>query len=168
MNSLLISPFFANALSFAFEKATVEGKLTIGLLVIVSLFSWTVMINKGRQLLRARSAGRKFFAAYRATREPMEIFNKNDEFPGAPAYEVYFAGAEELAYHLKNNPVEVVRVKKAVGGSPTASHAETDMLARSMVTKISNPSYESVKVSLERAVSVQARSEEHTSELQSR
>jgi hypothetical protein len=29
---------FANALTFAFEKATTEGKVTIALLVIVSLF----------------------------------------------------------------------------------------------------------------------------------
>src|SRR5262249_15407436 len=95
----IYSPMLANALQFAFDKATTEGKVTIGLLVIVSLFSWTVIINKGRQLLRARTMSRRFFAAYRSTRDPLEIFNKNDDFSGAPAYEVYYSGAEELAYY---------------------------------------------------------------------
>ena len=89
----------------------------------------------------------------------MEIFSKNSEFPGAPAYEVYFTGAEELAYHLKNNPVEVIKIKSAArtNNIPDAARGvHTDVLARSIVTKISNPSFESVKVALERAVSAQA------------
>jgi len=128
-----VTPFLANALSFALEKATVEGKLTIGLLMIVSLFSWTVIINKARQLYKASTMSKKFFASYRSTRDPMEIFNKNDEFIGAPAYEVYFTGAEELAYHLKNNPV-------TVKGK----------------TRVSMAAFDSVKVALERAVSTQS------------
>lgn len=152
METIPLTPILANALSFALEKATLEGKITIGMLVIVSLFSWTVMINKARQLYRASKMSKKFFASYRSTRDPMEIFNKNEEFVGAPAYEVYYTGAEELAYHLKNNPVEVVQHKH---GGPVKG-AETDHLARKVVTKISPASFESVKVALERAVSAQA------------
>src|SRR3989442_15599442 len=102
MNSLLFTPMFGSALQFAFDKATIEGKVTIGILVIVSLFSWTVIITKARQLWRARKMARRFFAAYRATRDPLDLFNKSAEYPGAPAYEVYSTGAEELLYHLKN------------------------------------------------------------------
>lgn len=128
-----ITPLLANAFTFAMDKATIEGKLTIGLLVIVSLFSWTVIITKSRQLYRARKMARKFFTAYRATRDPLEIFNKNDEYTGAPAFEVYYAGAEELAYHLKHNPV-------TIKGK----------------TRVSTASFDTVKLILERAVSAQA------------
>jgi len=42
-----LSPILASgAIKFAFEKATTEGKITIGVLVIVSIFSWTVIISK--------------------------------------------------------------------------------------------------------------------------
>src|SRR5512139_599790 len=102
-----ISPFLANAFTFAIDKATTEGKITIGMLVVVSLFSWTVIINKARQLYLARKAAKRFFKAYRATRDPLELFTRGKEFPGAPAFEVYFAGAEELTYQLKHNPVQV-------------------------------------------------------------
>jgi biopolymer transport protein ExbB/TolQ len=157
MELFTIHPLLGNALSFAFEKATMEGKITIGMLVIVSLFSWTVMITKARQLWRARQASKRFFAAYRATRDPVAIYNKTEEFPGSPAYDVYYSGAEELAYHLKNNPVQVQSRSRAEPVSFDAVKAvETDILARSIETKISPASFESVKVALERAVSAQA------------
>jgi len=134
MQSLILYPFLADsALTFAFNKVTPEGKATIFLLAIVSIFSWTVIITKAIQLYKATSRGKKFFTSYRATRDPLEIFNKNDTFSGAPAYEVYYTGAEELGYHLKNNPV-------TVKGK----------------TRVSNPSFDSVKVAMERAVSTEA------------
>src|SRR6266446_2508491 len=131
MPPFMLSPIFASgALRFAFEKATVEGKITIGVLIIVSIFSWTVIITKPRQLYRAQKMARKFFKGYGATRDPLEIARRGEEFDGAPAYELYYVGAEETEYHLKNNPVEVVRAKKAplstAGATP--SGAQTDIL----------------------------------------
>ena len=103
----LCTPILANALSFAFEKSTLEGKLTISLLVICSLVSWTVIINKWRQLAKAGRQTRAFFAAFRATRDPLELFRAGQEFEGSPAYEVYLAGVEEVVFHLDKNPVTV-------------------------------------------------------------
>jgi biopolymer transport protein TolQ len=153
MHPILFSPFFANALNFAFKKATPEGKITICVLIIVSVFSWTVIISKARQLIRARKAGKGFFAAYRETRDPMDLARRGVEFDGAPAYELYYTGAEELEYQLKNNPIQVVRVQPT---DPANSNAETDILARQITTKISHASFDSVKVALERAASSQA------------
>src|SRR5215831_12042994 len=94
-----LSPMFASgALRFAFEKATTEGKTTICVLLILSMFSWTVIISKARQLYRAKKASGKFFKNYRETRDPLEIARRGDEFDGSPAYEVYYTGAEEIEY----------------------------------------------------------------------
>lgn len=123
----------SGALQFAFEKATTEGKITICVLMVVSLVSWTVIITKTRQLFRARVATRKFFEIFRATRDPLEIFRRKEEFDGAPVFEVYYNAAEELEYHLKNNPV-------VVKGQ----------------TKVSTASYDSVRVTLERSVGVES------------
>ena len=38
-------PILANALTFALEKATLEGKITISALIIVSMVSWSVIIT---------------------------------------------------------------------------------------------------------------------------
>jgi biopolymer transport protein TolQ len=156
MEPFTFTPLLANAFKFAIDKATTEGKICIGMLILVSLFSWTVIINKALQLYKASKMSKKFFAAYRSTREPMEIFNKGSEYSGAPAYEIYFTGAEELAYHLKNNPVEVRRGAVTTISNNKVPGAETDHIARAVTVKVSNASFESVKVALERAVSTQA------------
>ena len=158
MEPLTFTPLLANAFKFAMEKATLEGKMTIGLLVIVSLFSWTVIISKAIQLYKASKMSKKFFTAYRSTRDPMEIFSKNDEYNGSPAYEIYYTGAEELAYHLKNNPIEFKQdLVKRISNNQVPG-AETDRFAKAVKVKISNASFESVKVSLERSVSTQTMS----------
>jgi biopolymer transport protein ExbB/TolQ len=155
MTDIAFSPFFASgALRFAFEKATTEGKLTICALIVLSVFSWTVIITKGRQLYRARRAARKFFKAYRETRDPLEIARRGEEFDGAPAYELYYTGAQETEYHLKNNPVQVPQLNNLTAASSTTA-VDTDVLARQISTKISAGSFDQVRVSLERAASAQ-------------
>jgi biopolymer transport protein TolQ len=153
------SPMFglgtqSHALSFAWNHLTKEGFCTILALLIVSIFSWTVIITKARQLIRARRMSKKFYHAYRATRDPMDIFRRNEEFDGAPAYELYCTGAEEADYHLKNNPVQIEQTKSLAPGS--ATQARTDIIARSITIKISQASFDSVRVAMERAASDEA------------
>lgn len=139
----------SGALRFAFEKATTEGKITIGALIIVSIFSWTVIITKGRQLYRARKMAKKFFAAYRSTRDPLELFRAQKEFDGAPAYELYYTGGEETEYHLKNNPVKVERGQAAGSGRDSQP-------PEGKGDRISHAAFESVRISIERAASSEA------------
>jgi biopolymer transport protein TolQ len=141
------------ALQFAIEKATPEGKATIAVLLLLSLFSWTIIITKVRQLYIARAAAKKFFEAYSATRDPLDIQRRGEEFDGAPAYQVYHRAAEEVAYHLKNNPVNV----KTVVAQSTGD-GNTDHLARAQTTKISMASFAAVKVVMEEAASAEAMS----------
>jgi biopolymer transport protein ExbB/TolQ len=148
---MFIHPMFAaNAAVYAIQNATTEGKITVLVLLILSLFSWTIIITKFRQLMIARKATKKFFAAYNSTRDPLDIQRKGEEFDGAPAYQLYIRGADELAYQLKNNPVQVQATAKFIppnGGE----HTNTDYLARSAETKVSMASFEAVKVILEEA-----------------
>lgn len=161
MHETYLSPFFAgiapHAITFAYKHLTPEGFFTICALLVVSVFSWTVIISKARQLIRASKATKKFYEGYRSTRDPMQIYRKKEEFDGAPAYELYMTGAEEIDYHLKNNPVEVTQVKRS-SGDVSGTFAETDILARSISIKISRTSFESVQVAMERAASAEAMS----------
>jgi biopolymer transport protein ExbB/TolQ len=158
MHETYLLPFFGvappHAITFAYKHLTPEGFFTICALLVVSVFSWTVIISKARQLIRAKKATKKFYEAYRATRDPLQIFRKKEEFDGSPAYELYVTGAEEIDYHLKNNPVEITEVKSTSNASGT--FAETDMLARSISVKVSQTSFETVQVALERAASTEA------------
>jgi biopolymer transport protein TolQ len=130
----LIQPLFAaNAAVYAIQNATTEGKITVLALLVLSLFSWTIIITKFRQLLIARQATKKFLAAYNSTRDPLDIQRKKEEFDGAPAYQLYVRGADELAYQLEKNPVTVKGERR-----------------------ISTASFEAVKVALEEAAGAEA------------
>ena len=148
----------ANAAVFAIKNATMEGKITVLALLLLSLFSWTIILGKFRQLLIARGATKKFLDAYSATRDPLDIQRSNQEFAGAPAYQLYIRGADELAYHLKNRPVEVAsRPRPAASNLPPGVAGEhTDTLARDRVTKISIASFDAVRVTLEEAAGAEA------------
>jgi biopolymer transport protein ExbB/TolQ len=153
---MFIHPMFAaNAAVYAIQNATTEGKITVLALLVLSLFSWTIIITKFRQLMIARKATKKFFAAYTSTRDPLDIQRKGEEFDGAPAYQLYIRGADELAYHLKNNPVPVQPTTK-FNGPDGGEHTNTDFLARSAETKVSMASFEAVKVILEEAAAAEA------------
>jgi biopolymer transport protein TolQ len=144
--------FAANAAVYAIQNATTEGKITVVVLLILSLFSWTIILTKFRQLLIARKLTGKFLEAYASTRDPLDIQRKGEEFDGAPAYQLYIRGADELAYQLKNNPLQVVAVPKF----NSTGDGNKDHLARSVTTKISLPSFEAVKVILEEAAGAEA------------
>jgi len=125
---------FASALQFAFEKATIEGKLTVAALVLVSLFSWVVIVSKTLQLARASRMSKRFFAAYRATRDPLDLHRSGETFDGAPAQELYSAAVEELDQYLAASP---------------ASKGER---------RISASAFESVRVTVEEAAIGEAQS----------
>ena len=153
-----MQPLLANAAVYAIKNATTEGQITVIVLLLLSLFSWTIILSKFRQLLIARAATKKFFEAYTATRDPLDIQRKSEEFDGAPAYQLYIRGADELVYHLKNNPVVVAgRVRPMVGHLPPGvANEHTDILAKTNVTKISVASFDAVRVTLEEAAGAEA------------
>ena len=149
-----LSPILANnALKFAFQTATPEGKMTMSALAVLSLFSWTIIITKARQLTIARKWSKRFYEAFNATHDPMGIKRANQEFEGAPAYQLYIRGADELDYHLKNNPV---RVRSFVKTNPDPNLGQTDQLARSTTVKVTQASYEAIKVVMEESASAEA------------
>ena len=153
MNILLAQPILAsNAAVFAIKNATIEGQITVIVLLVLSLFSWTIILTKFRQLIIARGANKKFYAAYATTRDPLDIQRKGDEYDGSPAYQLYIRGADELAYQLKNNPVQV---RKAVPVE-AVEQTKTDEVAAAATTKVSVSSFEAIRVILEEAASGQA------------
>jgi biopolymer transport protein ExbB/TolQ len=144
-----------SALKFAFDKATPEGKTTMTALLILSLFSWTIIITKARQIAIARKWTKKFLASYASTRDPLDIKRRGEEFEGAPAYQLYIRGADELDYHLKNNPVPV-KSAKPINPDPTLGHGNTDHLARTVTARVSTASFEAIKVVMEEAAAGEA------------
>src|ERR1041385_5061387 len=90
----------SGGLVFAFDHATIAGKLILLLLAVGSIFSWSIMLTKLRVVRFAQKQNTRFLAAFRQDRQPLRLFEKNARFPGSPVFNVYRAGCEEMAFQL--------------------------------------------------------------------
>lgn len=97
----ILLPFpLATGLMYALTEATWEGKLILLTLFMGSIFSWSVMVSKMRNLRLARLQNERFSALFRRSREPLRIYEQDVAFEGSPLYEIYRAGCEELAFQM--------------------------------------------------------------------
>src|SRR5437588_1239303 len=87
-------------LLFAFEHATIAGKIVLLTLAIGSIFSWSVMVTKMRVIRFARKQTLRFLEAFRQDRQPLRLYERNARFIGAPIFNISRSGCEELAFHL--------------------------------------------------------------------
>ncbi|MCP9453448.1 MAG: MotA/TolQ/ExbB proton channel family protein [Nitrospira sp.] len=88
----------SGGVAFALSHATLEGKITISVLLVFSLVSWTIIVNKFRQLGKAKKRNGLFLEAYSQSRDLLSLFSKGPlkEFQGSPMYDLYYGGCEEL------------------------------------------------------------------------
>ena len=63
---LIATLLAAGGLLFAFDHATIAGKLVLSLLAVVSIFSWSIMITKLRVIRFARQQNTRFLSGFQA------------------------------------------------------------------------------------------------------
>ena len=97
---LSVCPVAVDPLLFAFRESTLPGKLILLVLFVGSIFSWSVMVTKIRVLQYARRRTEDFLEQFRADRQPLRIYEAGQEYDGAPVFEVYHAGCQEMTFHL--------------------------------------------------------------------
>jgi biopolymer transport protein ExbB/TolQ len=97
----LLAATEANKLFFIWEKATLEAKAIIVVLMIFSVFAWTVMASKAVQMRRARRLNRYFDQEFRQQKAVLGIFDRRVEVVGCPLFTVYQDGCTELDARLK-------------------------------------------------------------------
>jgi biopolymer transport protein ExbB/TolQ len=78
-----------SAVIFALKSMSKEGLVTMSLLLMMSLASWTVIVGKALGLRKQRRLADRFYDAFRAVSDPFELIGRDDDFEGAPPYSVY-------------------------------------------------------------------------------
>ena len=125
--------FFLSAaeleLTYVWNKATIEGKAIIVILITFSIVAWSIMAAKAVQMRRAKKLNRYFGAEFRVLPKVLGIFDRRIQVDGCPLFAVYQEGCLELHGRLK------------------ADNSERQK------TQVSLKSMEHVKRALERAVS---------------
>jgi biopolymer transport protein TolQ len=130
---LVIALFIAaGGLVFAFEHATIAGKLVLLLLAIGSIFSWSVMLTKLRIVQFARKQNARFLAAFRQDRQPLRLFEKNARFAGSPLFNVYRAGCQEITFQLLGSAEVDETFKARLGIADKVSAAQMGAVTAAM------------------------------------
>lgn len=89
-------------LHFIWNKATPEGKAIIFVLVVFSIFAWSVMASKAMQMRRAKRMNRFFNAEFRAQKHVLAIYDRRVEVEGCPLFATYQQGCMELDSRLRS------------------------------------------------------------------
>src|SRR6185503_17356331 len=84
------------------KTATPEGKAIIVVLIIFSIFAWSVMAAKAMQMRRAKRLNRLFEAEFRTQKNVLDIYDRRVQVPDCPLFMVYQEGCRELDTRLKN------------------------------------------------------------------
>lgn len=104
------SSFAAANLTYTWAEATVEGKIIIVVLLILSTFAWSVMAAKALQIRRAKRLNLHFDDAFRSQESFFSIFDRKVQgkihVEGCPLFSVYEHGCEDLNQMLQRGEEE--------------------------------------------------------------
>ncbi len=93
-------------MGFAIRQSNLAGKIIVGVLFAGSIFAWSVMLTKMREMRVARIMSFRFLQAYRKETHPAALFLKRSRFEGSPLYVVYDRTCLALGAALEVHGVE--------------------------------------------------------------
>ncbi|HMO04954.1 MAG TPA: MotA/TolQ/ExbB proton channel family protein [Kiritimatiellia bacterium] len=74
---------------YSFSTSDPSGKIIIVILCGMSVWVWSLMVNKFRELKRARAMSERFVQAYRRDAHPLGLFLQRQRYPESPVFRVY-------------------------------------------------------------------------------
>lgn len=81
--------------------ATPEGKVIIVVLLLFSIFAWSVMAAKAVQMRRAKKLNQYFEAEFRTQKHVLDTYDRRLQVPDCPLFMVYQEGCRELDARLR-------------------------------------------------------------------
>lgn len=82
---------------------TLDGWLIIGVLAVMGFASAFIFRQKLAMLRMAKKGNEIFIQSFRGIDHPMDLLEKDQDFPGSSLYRVYRTGCEELKIWLRKN-----------------------------------------------------------------
>ena len=95
------TPAPQSQMGYIWERATPEAKIIIVLLMVFSIFAWSVMVSKALQMRRAKKLNQLFDAEFRAQQTVLGIYDRRIQVEGCPLFTVYQDGCVEADARLK-------------------------------------------------------------------
>lgn len=128
--SIPVYLFADSQLLYVWSRAPVEGKSILIILMIFSVFAWSVMVSKALQMRRAKKLNLLFDAEFRAQKGVLGIFDRRVQVEGCPLFAVYQAGGLELDARLKDATGESRKKYVSLKGMEHAKRTLENAVAR--------------------------------------
>ena len=93
-------------IGFALRQSNLAGKIIVVILFVGSIFAWSVMLSKLRELRQARKVSVRFLAAYRAEAHPAALFIKRRQYDESPLYEIYSKACRALGAAFESRGID--------------------------------------------------------------
>ena len=90
-------------LLYIWDKATLEAKAIIIILILFSIIAWFVMSSKAIQMRRAKKLNLFFTSEFRTQKSVLEMFDRRIQAEGCPLFAVYQSGSLELDARLRGS-----------------------------------------------------------------
>lgn len=85
---------------YAFQTSGFSGKAIVVILFVGSIFVWSIMLTKLRELHHAQEESHRFLLYYRKEGHPVSLFLKRQKYPGSPLFAVYDQTCRALGVEL--------------------------------------------------------------------
>ena len=126
---------FSNGFQFAINNASLPGIIVCVALLLLSCFSWAVMISKFIQLRRARRADLKFTRLFDEAADPGEIYDMAERFPHSPLFHVYRQAGDELFFQMfraEQHSMPKVQLSQGYAIAPTQMRPISNAMERAV------------------------------------
>ncbi len=85
---------------YAFRESSTIGLIIVGIIIVMSVMAWSVMVNKGSELARARRVSDRFLRDFQNESDPVSLYMKKRSYQGSPLYQVYEQGCLAIGGEL--------------------------------------------------------------------
>jgi len=89
-------------LGYVWQQATPEAKAIIFILLVFSVFAWSIMASKAFQMRRAKKLNLYFENEFRTSKHVLDIFDRRLNVEDCPMFVIYQAGSVEMDTRLKD------------------------------------------------------------------
>ncbi|MCB1087471.1 MAG: MotA/TolQ/ExbB proton channel family protein [Verrucomicrobiae bacterium] len=124
----------ATGFDYALQQPVFPGKLFLWALFMLSILSWGVMISKAITFFRMQRSDDEFTKRYRATRQPLQMFERNYQDDLSMRWVIYDHGAREAAFQMLGSPERdetfAARLKSVDGLTPIQMKSVREALNR--------------------------------------
>ncbi len=122
----------SNGFIYALQESHLPGIVVCVILVLLSAFSWTVMVTKFLMINRAKRQTLDFLDVFHHSRTPLDPFAESIAYEGSPIYWIYRAGSRELTFQLLGSSQVDESLKARLQRADKISESQMDTVSNAM------------------------------------